>query len=315
MNALADVHALFAAQHGVVSVRQVRKAGISADRQATQLRRGAWEEYSPGVIALVGVPKSFLRSASAATLCPGGAGTLAAGAAGRVHELDGCLAVNELTIVVAHNCNPRVPEDVKVIRSRRLTAEDISVVNGIRVTSVALTLLHLHVHGPNGDKALDSALHKGHKPDELRADLERWCARGVAGPHEVLAALEQRASGRLPRSWLQRLAKRLLAEFGLRFEDEWPLHAADGKPLAEFDLALVALKVGVECQSWEWHGSPAARIADTERKRRVRRHGWEIVEVWWSDLDRIDAVVLDIRLVLERAQLAQHAVELAAPMG
>jgi hypothetical protein len=294
---------LFARQHGVAGQRQLRSVGITPKQQRMMIQRGVWEIYSPGVVALTGVPKSFLRSASAATLAPGASAALGAGAAARVHQLDGCLAVNEITVVVARNAEVRVPSDVKVIRSRRLTDDDVMVVDGIRVTSVALTLVHLQVHGPNAEKALDSALHKGHKPDELQAVFDRWTGHGRRGGREMRSLLQQRVDGRLPRSWFQRLAKRLLAEAGLAFEDEWPLYDASDKLIAEFDLALVDLKVGVECQSWEWHGSPAQRRKDTDRKRRVRKQGWEIVELWWSDLKRMDAVIEDILLVVARARI------------
>ncbi len=56
-------------------------------------------------------------------------------------------------------------------------------------------------------------------------------------------------------------------------------------------LADVEHRIGIECQSWAWHSTPAAQRADARRKRAVRRIGWEIVDVWWSDLKRMDDVV------------------------
>jgi hypothetical protein len=45
----------------------------------------------------------------------------------------------------------------------------------------------------------------------------------------------------------------------------------------------------------------------------VRQRGWDIVELWWSDLSRMDAVVADIRVAIERARLIQIARSLPAP--
>jgi len=51
-----------------------------------------------------------------------------------------------------------------------------------------------------------------------------------------------------------------------------------------------------------WHGVAADRGRDAARARKLRQLGWEIVEVWWADLERMDAVVGDLRLVLEKAE-------------
>ena len=127
----------------------------------------------------------------------------------------------------------------------------------------------------------------------------------MSGPADMLRLLHDRVEARLPLSWFQRLAQRVLAEHGIPLEPEWPLLDGHGRLLAAFDLADVENQVGLECQSWEHHGSPTARRADTDRKRRVGTHGWEIVEVWWSDLDRMDAVIAEFLRVRERAAIVR----------
>ena len=37
------------------------------------------------------------------------------------------------------------------------------------------------------------------------------------------------------------------------------------------------------------------------RKRRLRLLGWELVEVWWGDLDRIDEIVDEISFLIDRS--------------
>ena len=140
----------------------------------------------------------------------------------------------------------------------------------------------------------------------MRDHFARWKGFGVTGPSELLAMLEARVDKRLPRSWFQRLAGRILRDDGLSLADEWPVRDERGRLLAELDLAMVELQVGLECQSWKHHGSPAARRADTDRKRRLRGLGWEIVEVWWSDLDRMDAVLADVRVAIARAEAVRQ---------
>jgi very-short-patch-repair endonuclease len=149
-------------------------------------------------------------------------------------------------------------------------------------------------------KALDSMLRRGDSAEWVRQTSARWRKRGVVGPAVVMRLLDERVDGRLPRSWFQRLAKRTLAARGIRLVDELVVRDPSGVALAELDLANPALKVGVECQSWRWHATPSARAADARRKRRLRHLGWEIVEVWWSDLDDMDDVEAELRLVIDR---------------
>jgi very-short-patch-repair endonuclease len=72
-----------------------------------------------------------------------------------------------------------------------------------------------------------------------------------------------------------------------------------GRLLAELDLADPVLRIGVECQSW-WHGSPGATARDAARKRRLRLLGWELVELWWTDLTRIDEVVKEVEYLIDQ---------------
>jgi hypothetical protein len=111
--------------------------------------------------------------------------------------------------------------------------------------------------------------------------------RGTAGP----------GSPCWPRSWFERLAHRELAELGVELVHEHPLRAPNGRLVAELDLADVEHRIGIECQSWQWHATPAAQRADARRKRAVRRLGWEVVDVWWSDRGRMDDVVETIRAI------------------
>ena len=71
-------------------------------------------------------------------------------------------------------------------------------------------------------------------------------------------------------------------------------------PIARLDLALPDLFIGVECQSWRWHATPTARADDARRRRRLRALGWEIVEVWWTDLDRLDEVLDELVTLIDQ---------------
>ncbi len=295
---------LFANQYGVASDRQIRNLDVTWERQHRLIAEGLWTRHAHGVTRVAGSPTTWLQQAMAATLLPGAKPLIAGRAAARLHRLDGFLADDSIEIVIGNRSQVAAPPGVRIRRSRRLTPADRYEVDGIPVTTVPLTLIHLAADGCNAAKALDGALRDGHSPTWLRQTFERWRGFGVSGPTTMLRLLDDRVNTRLPRSWFQRLAKEVLAECGIPLVDEWPVVDASGKLLAELDLANVELKVGVECQSWKHHGSPTAQAQDLRRKRKLRRLGWEIVEVWWSDLDQIDDVLADLRLALDRAQSA-----------
>jgi very-short-patch-repair endonuclease len=110
--------------------------------------------------------------------------------------------------------------------------------------------------------------------------------------------LGERVDNRLPRSWFQRVASRVLAAAGIRLVDEYPVRDRRGILLAELDLADPVRKVGVECQSWQWHANPTAQHRDDRRKGTLRQLGWEIVDVWWSDLRMPQRIVDEVLYLL-----------------
>jgi hypothetical protein len=101
----------------------------------------------------------------------------------------------------------------------------------------------------------------------------------------------------LPRSWFQRLASRLLADAGIVTVDEHRVFDS-GRLLAELDLAIPDVLIGIECQSWRWHATPEAQRRDAARRRALRGLGWEIVDLWWSDLERIDDVLATVMVIV-----------------
>jgi hypothetical protein len=127
-----------------------------------------------------------------------------------------------------------------------------------------------------------------------------WRRPGLRGPTMVLELLHQRVDATLPRSWFQRLAKDVLSSCGHALVEEHPVLRFDGRRLADLDLAIPGLQIGIECQSWRWHATPTAQQNDARRRRALRLLGWEIVDVWWSDLERIDEVAAEVKYLIDR---------------
>jgi hypothetical protein len=168
-----------------------------------------------------------------------------------------------------------------------------------------LTLIDVAAaHGrAHASRALDGALRLGTSIEDIQRVVADRVARGRPGPRQLLVLLDEKTDKRLPRSWFQRLAAQAINRYGWAFEDEVPIYDADGRLLAELDLALPTFKVGVECQSWRWHATPSARAWDSLRKRRLRRLGWELIELWWADLRRMDDVLATIAVAVRDRRL------------
>jgi hypothetical protein len=296
---------LFARQHGVAAVRQLRLLGITLRRQRTLERQQLWVPLASNLIVPRGSIDSWTRRAMAGTLSAPQA-MLFGPSAARLHGLDGFTDHEGVEVIVADSAHVDPIDGVTYRYSRHLSTADRHTIERIPVTVLPVTLVQLHSRGHASGQALDSALRSGFSPRWMLEHFIRWQLPNLPAATALLQMLEERVDGRLPRSWFQRLGKMAFAAEGHVLVDEHPVFDAKGKHIADLDLADVELKVGVECQSWEHHGSPSAQQRDLRRKRSLRALGWEIVDVWWSDLERIDEVLADLRLALARARDSQR---------
>lgn len=292
-----------ATQFGVVSHPQIRARGVTARQQSRLMGQGVWSAYAPGVARDAAREDCWEMHAMAATLAPGAAAVLAGAAAARLHGLDGFADIGRIIVTIPDGARLRVRDGVTVVRANRIDVRNVTIVRGIPTLDVAATLVSLARAGHAGrEQALDSALRSGAGPAELREQFERLRRCGVRGPREMIDLLHERVEARLPRSWFQRLAGEMLKRHDIAMVDEWPVLDERGMLLAELDLANVELQVGVECQSWSWHSTPRAQRADADRKRRLRLLGWDIIDLWWSDLARSDGVINDVLLAIRKAE-------------
>lgn len=291
---------LFNRQDGLATVAQLRAVGVTRGAVRGRVARGEWEQWDERVIGLGGVPRTWRRRVRAAALSTSPSGAISHETAARLHRFDGFSRAEALHVTVCGGRNLSSVPGVTVHRSKLLAETACASVDGITVVSKPLALIQVTAaRGEDaGRQALDGLLRDGARPAWIHHVATQWRRPGVPGPAVVLDMLHAATAARLPASWFQRLASRLLAERGLEFVDELPVCDGDGSPLARLDLAMPALQVGVECQSWEWHGTPSARRKDALRKRRLRLLGWEIVDVWWSDLERMDDVFAELDHVL-----------------
>src|SRR5687767_11282042 len=87
--ATGDLAAIFRNQHGVISQRQARSVGVSADAIWRRLKSGHWVAVHRGVYRLASSPLSWEARCRAALLWAGERGVLSHLTAARIHRLEG----------------------------------------------------------------------------------------------------------------------------------------------------------------------------------------------------------------------------------
>lgn len=298
---ITDLIDLLDRQDALVSTAQLRGIQVPRGVVRHRLATGEWIRPAPGVIGLPG-PITWERRVRIALLAAGPRALAAHGTAARLHRFDGYDRHEGVSVCSIGGAHIHAPEGTRVSRTRTVTSRHrLELPNGLAVVCIPVALVQVAADdgADAAARALDGVLRSGANPRWITTVVGELARPGLSGPATVVRLLSERVDRRLPRSWFQRLAKRALSTDEWVFVDEWPVH--DGtRLLAELDLAIPALKVGVECQSWAWHATPAAKDRDNRRRRRLRELGWEIVDVWWTDLDRIDEVARDLDLVVER---------------
>jgi hypothetical protein len=278
-------HRLAAQQHGAITPAQAEAAGVSASRLRTERSRGIWSSPVRGVLVAASSPSTWMRDAAVAALATGG--VLSHRAAARLHGLDGI-----------DGCTP----EVSIERGRRarnspqwivhqvatLASQDVTVVRGLRTTSVARTLVDLGavVDDDLVEAALDDALRRGASLRWITSTLERLDRPGPSGTaslRRVLARPDRR--GRLPDSRFERLLERAIVAGGVpRPERQVTVRDAAGRPIARLDHGWPDLRLGVEAHSARWHSGPVHGRADQLRDNRLAAEGWELLYAGWYDL-------------------------------
>lgn len=315
MGANAGAAALFdhmAACDGVAATSVARRLEVSWALEQRLVDDGTIERVAPGVIRSCSAPLNWSSRLRTATLAPGG-GVISHGAAARLHSMDGFDRYDRVDVLCKKGWWPNCPDDTITHFTRGQVDEHVVDLDGIPALSVGATLALLAATDGIGAtaRALDSMLRAGWEIDQLRDVALQWTRRGRAGPRVLRLLLDERDGKVLPASWFQRLAKRMLHLHLVRMVDEYPIHSRDGHLLARLDLASPDLKIGVECQSWRWYATPEAQHRDARRRGKLRGMGWEIVDVWWRDLDRPDRVVDELSYLV-RSRVRPRTPDLSA---
>ncbi len=299
---MTDLFELASRQHGLLTRRQLREHGVDRHRVARWLRSGRLVLVHPHVLATAGSVASPKRDVLAKVLETG---------------LDSCASHTTAAWLWGLGGYPASPVHVVVTRQSRhherldwivhqftgLPPHHRYLVDGVPVTSPALTMLHLaQIVGQSRlERAIDNAwnlrLLTGSDLFDLDAELAIQGRNGIIALRK--AARRRGAEWVPPQSNLESRFMELMASRGqgdlrrqARIEGErWA---------ARVDFLHEPSRTIVEIQSERYHTSLTDREADLVRRKRLESAGFTVVEVWDTELFQQPDAVIDRTLTAIR---------------
>ena len=289
----ARIARLAARQHGAFSREQAIYAGGTKDAIHRRVKRGRWERVAPAVYRIAGGVASWRQSLLVACLAWGEGAVASHRGAAPLSNIAG-FAPGQIELTVPQGRHRTGPG---IVHRNALTAVDVTVVDGIPVTTPARTLIDLASVVPleTLEEALDDALRRRIvSVARLRWRLSELARPGRPGVAAMRRLLEERdPMAAVPASVFERRLLRVLRRGGL----PTPVlqhEIRDGDRLvAVADFAYPDARLAIEADSYRWHSGRLKFEHDRARRNRLTLLGWRIIHVTWTDLTRRPAQVIE----------------------
>ena len=273
-------------QHGLILRSQALGYGMTTAQIERRLRTGRWERMARGVYRHAATEQTRLSKLLAVCLAHDAVASHTSAAA--VHNIDG-YSLDRIEVVAA-NRSPAV-KGAKLHKSAQMDLARPTVRKAIPVTGVARTVLDVAavVSRRQLDDTIDAVLRDGRlRLWDLYDVLVSHARRGRSGCGALRAALDARlGDDRVPLSNWSRMVSDLLVGAGLDQPCfEYPIHAVDGKLIAQVDLAYPHRNLAIELDSVRWHHNLQNFSHDRQRRNRLLLAGWDVLNFTWDDYSR-----------------------------
>lgn len=281
-------------QHGTVARRQLLMLGLTARQISRRVRAGRLHPLHRGVYA-VGHRRLTRRGRwMAAVLAAAPGAVLSHRAAAALHGIRDH-GGREIEITAP----ARVARPGLKTYEACLSDDEITVVHGIPVTTLARTLLDLAavVSERQVERALGEVERRGGVP-ALRALLERHPTAKGSG-HLRRLCEQRRLDATLTRSELEEAFLAYVRRHRLRPEPELNALVLAGTHTVECDAVWRAARIVVELDSREYHAHDAAFATDRLKSRRLTVAGWHPIRVAPEHL-RTAELAQDLRNLIAR---------------
>lgn len=278
------------AAHGVVTRKELLEARVSESQIEHRLDTGALIRQYPGVYrAGHCAPSTEALYMAAVKACGKGSALSGRAAAYMLGLVRGSPPPPEVTAR-----NERTIDGLETRRSHDIHRRDAWIFIGIRVTTVARTLVDLAGRIPEEELAL--ACHEaGGKyrttPRQVEAVLDRRpTSPGAAKLRRIMGGDTRVSLSALERKFLQRLR-----EAGLPLPDQTNKKAGSKR----VDCRWLQQKLTVELDSYRFHNSRHAFEQDRKREREAYRRGDDHRRYTWGDVFEHPAQMLaELRALL-----------------
>lgn len=257
----------------MITLAQARSAGLSDQAVQRRVASGLWRRCSAGVFFVDDRPFTDAARVRAAVWGYGpratATGVTAAWWLGMTK-----FAPDIVEVTMPKSCHGRSRRGSH-LRRRNLMPADIVEHNGLRVTSLPLTVLEAAVKLRDGVTLMDSALQRH---VELRtlwgAQLRNKGRHGSPAARRLLQAAEDGA-----RSAAERLLIQLLKSAGIT---GWKANY----PVAGYkvDVGFKARKVALEADGFAFHSNSDDFHNDRVRQNAIALAGWQVLRFTWLDL-------------------------------
>jgi predicted transcriptional regulator of viral defense system len=279
-------------QHGVLSLPQLKSFGITARGAQSRATAGQLHRIHHGVYSLT--PEELLSTRGrymAAVLACGSGAVISHRSAAAVHGLR-ATARGKIELTVARRSTLQRP-GLEVHRSTTLTAADMTIVDGIPVTTVARTIADLADVLP--ERAVERAL-------EQATNMEILDGRALADQisrHPRGACLRRLTShGRIDAPTESVHDERFLAlcrSAGVPEPERqiW-LDPHDGGPMVRADFLWREQRLVIETDSVRFHGTLSAFESDRRRDQRLILAGWRVIRITWRQVIETPRLVIGL---------------------
>jgi predicted transcriptional regulator of viral defense system len=292
-------------QHGAVSVRQLRRLGVSARAQSALTANGRLQLVAPGVAVVAGSPDTWHRRLRIGLLAQDARAWVSHESAAALHNLDRTVPGRvELTV-------PRGARLVQVPGARVHTTTDLGrldvlTISGFRCASATRTILDLAATGASSDRlaaAIDSAIRNRLSAPVVLA--ERLASFRGPGHHGVrlLDKLLIDAGGE---TMLERLFLRLVRRAGLPRPRTQRRIRGDRDHVARVDFLFVPEQLVVEVTGRLGHSTPSDRGRDAQRRNDLQDLGYAVYEYTWADVTRRPGYVAETMTTRLAARLPRQ---------
>lgn len=291
------------AQHGVISRREAFAAGLSKSSLHRRVVSGEWVVVYPGVYRLASVPESWKQRLMAACSWLGKGAVASHRSAAALLGLDG-FRPGPLELSTNRKVGRR--SGLLIHQSDRWLGHDVTVVDGIPVTSPTRTLLDLGAvtDAQTVELGLEDALRKGLTSlPRLRWELRQVGGRGRRGSRILRELLDQRGPRHIPlESALEVKLLRLIRGAGLPLPVQQYEIRSGGKFVARVDFAYPEALLAIEADGYRFHSMPDVWQKDRTRHNALLGEQWRVISVTWQDIEQRPHEI--VRLI--RRMLAPH---------